>query len=255
MVPAVAVSPATAQDACSRFLFQEAAIDAGYGCADLPPVIETGIVVAEPPGKRGRVRGIVDSDTLRVSFGGTEERVRLVMANTPETYPDTESYGHEAAYFLASLIGPGSVAWFERGITERDRYDRLLAYVWVARPDGTYQLLQDAIVADGYAEIVIYPPNDRYSDWLFERQNAAIATGVGKWGACGNGVVGEPGEAMGIAAGVACNPAYPTMCIPSVADAGGDHDCRDIPYRRFVVLPPDPHKFDGDGNGTGCERV
>jgi micrococcal nuclease len=216
-------------------------------------VIETGVVVTEPPGKRGRVRGIIDGDTLRVSFGATEERVRLFMANTPETYPDAECYGHDAAYFVASLIPPGTLAWFERGITERDRYDRLLFYVWIARPDGTYQLLQDAIVADGYGEIVIYPPDDRYSDWLLERQNAAIAAGAGKWGACGEGAAGEPGEAMGIAAGAACDPAYPTVCIPNVEDAGGDLDCRDILYRRFVVLPPDPHNFDGDGNGIGCE--
>ena len=32
-----------------------------------------------------------------------------------------------------------------------------------------------------------------------------------------------------------------------------DLDCKDIPYRNFRVLPPDPHHFDGDGNGIGCE--
>lgn len=47
-----------------------------------------------------------------------------------------------------------------------------------------------------------------------------------------------------------CDPAYPDVCIPSPPP---DLDCGDIPYRRFRVLPPDPHNFDGDNNGIGCE--
>jgi len=47
-----------------------------------------------------------------------------------------------------------------------------------------------------------------------------------------------------------CDPAYPTVCIPSPPP---DLDCKDLPYRRFTVLPPDPHRFDGDHDGVGCE--
>ncbi|MFQ5919877.1 MAG: thermonuclease family protein, partial [Thermoplasmata archaeon] len=47
-----------------------------------------------------------------------------------------------------------------------------------------------------------------------------------------------------------CDPAYPTVCIPSPPP---DLDCGDIPHRNFEVLPPDPHHFDGDGDGIGCE--
>ena len=47
-----------------------------------------------------------------------------------------------------------------------------------------------------------------------------------------------------------CDPAYPTVCIPPPPP---DLDCKDIPYRRFRVLPPDPHHFDGDFDGIGCE--
>jgi hypothetical protein len=47
-----------------------------------------------------------------------------------------------------------------------------------------------------------------------------------------------------------CDPAYPTVCIPPPPP---DLDCADIPYRRFTVLPPDPHHFDGDHDGIGCE--
>jgi hypothetical protein len=50
--------------------------------------------------------------------------------------------------------------------------------------------------------------------------------------------------------GAECSPAYPTVCIPPPPP---DLDCGQIPYRRFVVLPPDPHHFDGDRDGIGCE--
>jgi len=47
-----------------------------------------------------------------------------------------------------------------------------------------------------------------------------------------------------------CDPSYPTVCIPSPPP---DLDCGDIPHTNFTVRPPDPHRFDGDGDGVGCE--
>ena len=47
-----------------------------------------------------------------------------------------------------------------------------------------------------------------------------------------------------------CDPSYPDVCIPSPPP---DLNCSDIPYRNFRVLPPDPHHFDGNHNGIGCE--
>ncbi|HET8568554.1 MAG TPA: thermonuclease family protein [Candidatus Limnocylindria bacterium] len=47
-----------------------------------------------------------------------------------------------------------------------------------------------------------------------------------------------------------CDPSYPTVCIPP---APPDLDCPQVPYRNFRVLPPDPHRFDRDRDGIGCE--
>jgi hypothetical protein len=47
-----------------------------------------------------------------------------------------------------------------------------------------------------------------------------------------------------------CDLAYPTVCIPPPPP---DLDCKDVPYKNFKVLPPDPHKFDSDHDGIGCE--
>lgn len=48
-----------------------------------------------------------------------------------------------------------------------------------------------------------------------------------------------------------CHPSYPTVCIPPPPP---DLNCTDIPYRNFTVLPPDPHNFDGNHDGVGCEE-
>ena len=59
------------------------------------------------------------------------------------------------------------------------------------------------------------------------------------------------GEGRGRMGPARCDPSYPDVCIPPPPP---DLDCRDIPYRRFRVLPPDPHRFDRDRDGIGCER-
>jgi len=48
-----------------------------------------------------------------------------------------------------------------------------------------------------------------------------------------------------------CDPSYPTVCIPPPPP---DLDCKDIPYKKFRVLRPDPHNFDSDRDGIGCEN-
>ena len=47
-----------------------------------------------------------------------------------------------------------------------------------------------------------------------------------------------------------CHPSYPTVCIPPPPP---DLDCGDIPFRRFPVVGDDPHRFDGNNDGVGCE--
>jgi len=47
-----------------------------------------------------------------------------------------------------------------------------------------------------------------------------------------------------------CSPAYPDFCIPPPPS---DRDCDDVNGDNFTVKPPDPHDFDSDGDGVGCE--
>lgn len=50
----------------------------------------------------------------------------------------------------------------------------------------------------------------------------------------------------------ACDPAYPSLCLAPVWQAG-DLDCADVAASWFPVSAPDPHGFDADRDGVGCE--
>jgi hypothetical protein len=99
------------------------------------------------------------------------------------------------------------------------------------------ELFNQTLVREGYAFVTTYPPNVRYVDWFGAAQREARSAGRGVWGRC----VHEG----------ACDPAYPDACIPPPPP---DLDCSDVDVRRFAVLSPDPHNFDGDRNGIGCEE-
>jgi micrococcal nuclease len=67
---------------------------------------------------------------------------------------------------------------------------------------------------------------------------------AGLWGATPAPTVAPP-PAQGN-----CDSSYPDVCIPFYPP---DLDCGEIAFKRFTVLPPDPHGFDGDHDGIGCE--
>jgi len=182
---------------------------------------------------------VIDGDTFTALIAGRQETVRLIGVDAPEVTRRVDPYGREAAAFARrSLLG--RTVWLEHDVQPRDRYGRRLAYVWLSpsrTPTEIRQKMFNAILlAQGYARLMTVPPNVRYVDVFRALQEEARRAGRGLWGA---------------AARRECNPSYPDVCIPPPPP---DLDCRDIPYRRFRVLPPDPHRFDGDGDGIGCER-
>lgn len=61
----------------------------------------------------------------------------------------------------------------------------------------------------------------------------------------------QPIEVQPVQPQAQCDPSYPDVCI---APNSPDLNCGDVPHRRFRVLPPDPHGFDTDGDGIGCEN-
>lgn len=138
----------------------------------------------EPAGTAVVVR-VVDGDTLVADVGGHEEHVRLIGIDTPETLaPDrpVECFGAEASNRLTELLPAGTAIRLERDVEPRDRYDRLLAYVFRS-DDGLFVNL--AQLEGGYAEAKEYPPNTARRPELDGAERSARAAATGLWGTCG----------------------------------------------------------------------
>ncbi|MGH2550547.1 MAG: thermonuclease family protein, partial [Thermomicrobiales bacterium] len=179
--------------------------------------------------------------------------------DTPEEYdPDVpvECFAAAAKAYTASLIPVGTLIYLDKDVTDYDRYGRRLRNIWFLDAAGNYRLLQDSLVRNGYAVISTFPPDVKYVTFLADAQRHAQASGRGLWSACGGPDVPDgsppPTPTPSLTDSNACDPAYPEVCIPPVSQSG-DLDCRDIPYHWFVVLKPDPHNFDVDGDGFGCQ--
>jgi micrococcal nuclease len=82
-----------------------------------------------------------------------------------------------ATQALWSLFENATTVGLERDVELRDRYGRMLAYVWA---DGL--LVNWALVRQGWAVVLTYPPNVQYVDFFTEAQRLAREEGVGLWG-------------------------------------------------------------------------
>jgi micrococcal nuclease len=135
-------------------------------------------------GKATVVR-VVDGDTIVVHIGGHDENVRLIGIDTPETHkPDTpvECYGPEASARMAVLLPPGTTVRLVRDVEARDRYNRLLAYVYRDN-DGLF--IDLTMVTEGYAGTLAIPPNLAHRGELDGAAAAAQSARRGLWQACG----------------------------------------------------------------------
>lgn len=133
----------------------------------------------------GVVEWVIDGDTIDVTINGTDERIRLLGIDTPETkVPNTpaECFGPEAAARTAELLPVGTEVRLERDIVARDDYGRLLAYVYRLSDD---LLINEALVRDGYARPLWIEPNGALHGRVVDAARAAEAADVGLWAACG----------------------------------------------------------------------
>ncbi|HET6380443.1 MAG TPA: thermonuclease family protein [candidate division Zixibacteria bacterium] len=197
------------------------------------------------PTQAAFVERVIDGDTIEVRLGGQSFTVRYIGIDTPETvHPSrpVEWMGPEASAANSALV-LGREVVLEKDVSETDDFGRLLRYVWLPQ-DGGWLLVNRELVRRGFATSSTYPPDVRYQELFLAAEREARAAGAGLWGAT------PPPATEAPPAGGTCDPSYPDVCIPPPPP---DLDCGDVPFRRFRVVPPDPHRFDGNHDGVGCE--
>ncbi len=127
------------------------------------------------------VSDIVDGDTIKVIYEGQEESLRLIGIDTPETkHPSIgeEPFGEEAYEFSQKkIIESGYTVRLKFDEEERDKYGRLLAYVYL--DDDT--MLNNELVLEGLASVSTYPPNEMYEGLFMASELEAQIKGLNIW--------------------------------------------------------------------------
>jgi micrococcal nuclease len=246
-----------------------AAAGAGVGSASL---LAQGATTAQSFGAatpsfslRGNVMRVVDGDTLIARVGRKSERVRLIGIDAPEVGSCYASAASARARQLSlsrhvRLLG-------DRSQSRRDRYGRLLAYVQL--PNG-HDLGRELVVG-GFAKVYVYArPFARLSTYRTS-ESAARRGRHGLWSACSPVTTTAqtttavtttaPSTSTATTTNVTttspqptCAASYPDHCIKPPPP---DLNCADVPWVNFRVLwnvpNPDPHGFDRNRDGIGCE--
>ena len=196
----------------------------------------------------GTVTKVIDGDTIDVDG----QRIRLALVNSPE-YGDWN--GYEAKSFIDSVCPVGTTVLVDEddGQTQGS-YGRMIAVVYCG--DTSYNL-NEAAIASGFSKLdVPYCANSE-----FGTHSWAINYGCGYEAPSysppsytppkssppkSEPPKSEPPESTPTPS---CDPSYPDFCIPPPPDL----NCSDISQKDFTVYQPDPHHFDGDKDGIGCE--
>ncbi|MCS7172437.1 MAG: thermonuclease family protein [Armatimonadetes bacterium] len=124
------------------------------------------------------VRHAVDGDTVEVEVHGNLERIRLIGVDTPEMRdprPSIREVARLAAQFTRGRL-VGRRVGLELDVEPRDRYRRLLGYVWLGGRLFNLELLES-----GYARLYTVPPNVRYVEWFRTCQRLAREARRGLW--------------------------------------------------------------------------
>jgi len=151
------------------------------------------------------VERVIDGDTLKLTNG---ERVRLIGIDTPESQPNDKAkrdsertgqdletinkMGQEATNFMNLIVRKGMKVELDFDVQERDKYGRLLAYVFYLNYNGpvgvgyyfdeNYRFFVNAsIVGAGYATPMTIPPNVKYADLFQELYEEAREERRGLW--------------------------------------------------------------------------
>lgn len=227
----------------------------------------------------GTVSRVVDGDTVKVVVRGFEDTVRLVGIDTPETVAPGQPvrcFGPQASARAARLLPVGGRVVLVTDPTQatRDRYARLLAYVYRPGRRGPEGSVNFSLVASGHAKVYVYGGvRFRHAVPFLKAQSRARRAKRGLWGDPCRGDItrpdptgttttapapappSDPAPAPAPPAVVAptgaCDPNYAGACIPV---SSADLDCGEIPFRNFTVVGADPHNFDVDHDGIACEE-
>ena len=195
-----------------------------------------------------KVISVGDGDTITVDQAGEKVKVRMSCIDAPELKQGF--VGETSRNRLKALLPMGTpvTLW----VVDQDQYGRTVAEVFKGS-----QSINLVMVQEGQAVIYReYFSGCRGSKDQYEQAELRAKQRKLAFWRQGNSVMpwdfrrGIKTASRSMSRSTNCDPSYPDLCLPP---GGQNLDCKDVSARRFRVLPPDPHHFDRDGDGMGCE--
>ena len=238
---------------------------AGGPVTTIPTEVVTTLVESTTGGDLNIIAEVVsvtDGDTIRVHMpDGTNEPVRLIGIDAPE---DGSLLDHQATDYLEELV-LGEDVRMVVDVSDRDRFDRLLRYIYVGD-----LFVNEEMVRVGLAIAKRYQPDTAMASVLEAAQVGAEQGALGLFSVVATTSIGTTttvrpttttrpstttttttlATTTATTVPANCHPSYPDFCIPPPPP---DLNCGDIGAQDFTVLAPDPHGFDGNNDGAGCE--
>lgn len=127
---------------------------------------------------------VVDGDTIIVDLDGVKTRVRFANIDCPESVAPEESgktnteEGMVASEFTKGLLPSGSKVYLEYDVSKTDKYDRILAYVYL---DDGETMIERVLLENGFAKVYNDKNNKKYTDEFYEIQDKAKDSKIGIW--------------------------------------------------------------------------
>ncbi|WP_052452935.1 thermonuclease family protein [Paenibacillus polymyxa] len=221
--------------------------------------------------------GETDGDTFKASVQGKEEKIRLLLVDTPESVKQgtpVQPFAKEASAFTLKQLKQGNLS-LELDVSDRDKYGRLLGYVWVGD-----KMLNEMLIEKGYARVAyINPPNVKYVDQFKEIQTTAQKSGTGIWSienyAQEDGFNQKAAQKVTTKADSPKNDSNAKESKPKIATPKDEviqsysesrESSSNVYYKNCSAVraagadpiyegePGYSRKLDRDGDGVGCER-
>lgn len=201
------------------------------------------------------ILSVTDGDTMKIKVNGKNETVRLLLVDTPETkHPSkpVQPFGPEASAFAKQTL-EGKNVEIEMDISERDKYGRLLVYLWV---DG--KMFNEMLLEKGLARVAyVYPPNVKYVDSFREIQKKAQTDGIGIW-SIENYAQKDGFHSEKIKKTQPATSALPHTQTPNTSSSNVQYkNCTEARAAGVTPIyegqPGYSRKLDRDGDGIACE--
>lgn len=145
--------------------------------------IATSSAVFGIEGERVLVTKVVDGDTIVIDGNQT---VRFIGIDTPETKDPRRPvgcFGKEASNKTKELLS-GKEVILQKDISETDKYNRLLRYVYLPLENGQILFVNDYLIREGFGYALTYPPDVKYNEQLRQAERQARENKKGLWGKC-----------------------------------------------------------------------